>query len=121
MLLLYFTFHAYVNQREHLVHLFSCNISGIDQADANLARLEKRQLDLIAGNFWPYPQILAGFRFCMVPGHLLMPHPELSFLQWKTSPQAPMGIYYRKGILNSNPVMLDYVKQARDLYHNQDN
>lgn len=69
-----------------------------------------------SNNAEAYGLILAGFGFCMVPGHLVMLHPELSFLHWKTSPQAPMGIYYRKGLLKSNPVILDYIKYAKDLY-----
>ena len=73
-----------------------------------------------SNNTEAYGLILAGFGFCMVPSHLVMPHPKLSCLTWKTSPQAPMGIYYRKGSLKENPVMLDYVKHARDLYHSSD-
>lgn len=73
-----------------------------------------------SNNTEAYGLILAGFGFCMVPSHLVMPHPKLSCLTWKTSPQAPMGIYYRKGSLKENPVMLDYVKHARDLYHSFD-
>ena len=73
-----------------------------------------------SNNTEAYGLILAGFGFCMVPGHLVMPHPELSFLKWKTSPETPMGIYYRKKGLKSNPVMLDYVKTARRLYHSDD-
>ena len=69
-----------------------------------------------SNNTEAYGLILAGFGFCMVPGHLVMPHPELSFLRWKTSPQTPMGIYYRKGILKDNPVLLDYIKEARKQY-----
>lgn len=69
-----------------------------------------------SNNTEAYGMILAGFGFCMVPGHLVMMHPELSFLKWKTSPQAPMGIYYRKGALKDNPVLLAYVKQAKNVY-----
>ncbi len=72
-----------------------------------------------SNNAEAYGLILAGFGFCMVPGHLLMPHPELSFLRWKTSPEAPMGIYYRRGFLKENPVMLDYVKETRRFYQPQ--
>jgi len=73
-----------------------------------------------SNNAEAYGLILAGFGFCMVPGHLLIPHPELVFLKWKTSPIAPMGIYYRKGALKENRVMLDYAKQARIIYHSGD-
>ena len=73
-----------------------------------------------SNNTEAYGLILAGFGFCMVPSHLVMPHPKLTFLKWKTSPQAPMGIYFRRGILKENPIMLHYAKHARDLYHSAD-
>lgn len=67
-----------------------------------------------------YGLILAGFGFCMIPDHLLMPHPELVFLRWKSSPQTPMGIYYRKGSPKSNPFIARYIKTARELYRSTD-
>ena len=170
-----------------------------DQTNANLARLERGQLDLVIGmkdysyasrevafmemitdrfycvvqknhpialnasddrvitdEFWPYPQILAipsylrinnflnqhpilpineqvmnymtadtheayglvlaGYGYAMIPGHLLMPHPELKFFKWKTSPTAPMGIYHRKGEAKANPVLLSYLRAAKMIY-----
>ena len=170
-----------------------------DQTNANLARLERGQLDLVIGmkdysyenrdivfmemmrdrffcvvpknhpitqkavdgkiitdDFWPYPQILAipsylrvnnflnqhpmlpvnetvmnimtadaheaytlvlaGYGFTMIPGHLLMPHPELVFLEWKTSPTAPMGIYHGKGKAKENPALLNYLRISKGLY-----
>lgn len=171
----------------------------LDQTHANLARLERGQLDMVVGmkdyayanrdvafmemmsdrffcvtrkehplaekaaagrvitdDFWPYPQILAlpsylrvdsflnrhallpvneqvvnymtadaheayglvlaGYGFAMIPGHLLMPHPELVFLSWKTSPSSPMGIYHKKGSAKERPVLLKYLRAAKAVY-----
>ncbi len=63
-----------------------------------------------------YGLVLAGFGFCMVPTYLLMPHPDLAFLEWKQSPRTPMGIYYRKGSPKDNPILLDYLKAAKTIY-----
>ena len=63
-----------------------------------------------------YTLVLAGYGFSMVPGHLLMPHPELAFLKWKTSPTSPMGIYHGKGKAKENPVLLKFLRIAKDLY-----
>ncbi len=43
-----------------------------------------------------YNLALAGAGFSLIPEHLALPHKELVFLQWKESPHAPMGIYYRR-------------------------
>ena len=170
----------------------------MDQTNANLARLERGQLDMVIGmkdfsyknrdvafmemmtdrfycvirkdhplakkegetiitdDFWPYPQILAipsylrvnsfldqhsllpfnenvinyitsdvheayglilaGYGFAMVPGHLLMPHPDILWLDWKTSPTSPMGIYHKKGSAKDNPALLAYLRVAKELY-----
>ena len=63
-----------------------------------------------------YTLVLAGYGFTMIPGHLLMPHPELVFLEWKTSPTAPMGIYHGKGKAKENPVLLNYLRISKGLY-----
>ena len=63
-----------------------------------------------------YGLILAGYGFSLVPGHLLMPHPNLVFLKWENSPTSAMGIYHKKGIAKDNPILLEYLQIAKDVY-----
>ena len=69
-----------------------------------------------SNNAEAYGMVLAGFGFSMIPTHLLMPHPNLRFFKWKTTPTTPMGIYYAKGSSNDNQIILSYLKKARMAY-----
>lgn len=42
-----------------------------------------------------YGLVLAGLGFAFVPGHLVMPHPDICILPWAESSSAPFGVYYR--------------------------
>ena len=63
-----------------------------------------------------YGMLLAGYGYCMVPSHLVIPHEDIRVLNWKQSHETSMGIYYRKGSLKDSPVILDYIKFAKDIY-----
>ena len=63
-----------------------------------------------------YALVLAGYGFALIPGHLLMPHPDLIFLNWKTSPTSPMGIYHRKGSAKENPAISRFLQVAKKVY-----
>ena len=43
-----------------------------------------------------YGLVLAGFGYALIPEHLVMEHPDLTFINWMESPCSDFGIYYKK-------------------------
>lgn len=43
-----------------------------------------------------YALVLAGLGYAYIPHHLIMEHPDLLVWEWKETPHAPFGVYYRK-------------------------
>lgn len=63
-----------------------------------------------------YSMVLAGFGYAMLPGHLLMPHPDLVFFPWPESPSCPFGIYYRQEGARQAPVIRAFLESAARVY-----
>ena len=63
-----------------------------------------------------YSMVLAGFGYAMLPGHLLLPHPDLAFFPWLESPSCPFGIYYRQEGTRQAPVIRAFLESAARAY-----
>lgn len=64
-----------------------------------------------------YGLILAGAGFALLPGHLLMKHPDLKFLDWTESPHTQLGIYCRKESLKeSEGAVCKFIRNAKTFY-----
>ncbi len=51
-----------------------------------------------------YALVLSGIGYSMIPEYLNVMHPEVVYLNWKESPRAPFGIYYRKPENRTGPL-----------------
>ena len=71
---------------------------------------------LVANANEAYSMVLAGFGYALIPGHLLMPHPDLSFYRWKGSPTCPFGIYFRKDAVRDSAVISSFLKTAEEVF-----
>lgn len=68
-----------------------------------------------------YSLALAGVGYALIPEHLIIPHPQLSFLHWAQSPQAPMGIYLRQEDAAPDGSALElFVRAAQEKYRKGD-
>lgn len=60
-----------------------------------------------------YTLLIAGMGYSLIPGHLLIPHPLLRSVGWKGSPQAALGLYYRRGAAKEHPWVRQFLLCAR--------
>lgn len=51
-------------------------------------------LTLCANAAEAYALVLAGFGYCLLPQHLIVPHPDLRFLRWERTAQMVHGVFY---------------------------
>lgn len=63
-----------------------------------------------------YTLILAGLGYSLIPHYLLIPHPDLRFIDWKGSPEAPLGIYYRKGEVREKRLVREFLRSSSQVF-----
>ncbi|MCR5089189.1 MAG: LysR family transcriptional regulator [Oscillospiraceae bacterium] len=62
-----------------------------------------------------YALILSGIGYAMLPEYLNVDHPDVLYLRWTESAQAPFGIYYRKPEDKATPIWR-FLQVSREYY-----